>query len=422
MTQALSTRSIFYYAALAVPLSFAGIPIYLIAPDFYATEHGVSLGLLGALLLGLRIIDAVQDPYIGRISDHLSAHRGLIILWALLGLVIGFTMVFHRPPAINGPVWFAASVFLATTCFSTLSINLNALGGLWPKTDEQRTQVSVVREGMGMIGLLLAVSLPSLTSPYVTVQASYTILCLSLAAIACATSALFWFWWRTDGAAITRPSSLTPLKTQLPRPIRQFFVILGMSILASSIPAILVVFFVRDLLGAPLYTGLFLGLYFLSALIGLPMWMAVSSKIGKMRAWLWSMVLAIFVFSWAFTLGSGDIWGFAIICILSGIAFGADLSLPPAQLGDLIQRVHVTASASWIFGLYAFLGKAVLAVASGLVLPALEMAGFQPAQSNSAHSLWALSAAYAALPCGLKIFASILLYRSIQNEEHADAL
>ena len=62
------------YGILALPLAFAGLPVYLHAPDFYATSYGLSLAALGSVLLGLRVVDAVQDPLIGTFSDAF-AHR-----------------------------------------------------------------------------------------------------------------------------------------------------------------------------------------------------------------------------------------------------------------------------------------------------------------------------------------------------------
>ena len=53
------------YACLAIPLAVAGLPIYLHAPDFYARELLLSLTAIGASLLVLRILDAVQNPLIG---------------------------------------------------------------------------------------------------------------------------------------------------------------------------------------------------------------------------------------------------------------------------------------------------------------------------------------------------------------------
>ena len=63
------------YGLIAFPLAFAGLPIYLHAPDFYAVNLGLRIEAIGAVLLILRLFDAVQDPVIGRLSDRFHAQR-----------------------------------------------------------------------------------------------------------------------------------------------------------------------------------------------------------------------------------------------------------------------------------------------------------------------------------------------------------
>ena len=140
---------------MAFPLAFAGIPIYLHAPDFYASEFGVSLTTLGAILLLLRIIDAIQDPLIGHFSDRLPVWRRQILLVGVCMLAGGFWMIFH-PSASMVIAWFAIAVFICTTGFSIVSINFQALGGLWHASESQRTKITGLREGIGLLGLLAA--------------------------------------------------------------------------------------------------------------------------------------------------------------------------------------------------------------------------------------------------------------------------
>lgn len=64
------------YALFAALLSAAGLPIYIHAPKFYVDEYGVSLAALGAVLFGLRLLDVVQDPVLGRVSERLRHKRG----------------------------------------------------------------------------------------------------------------------------------------------------------------------------------------------------------------------------------------------------------------------------------------------------------------------------------------------------------
>ena len=63
-------------AVFAAPFASAGLPIYIHAPKFCADEYGVSLATLGAVLIGLRLLDVVQDPLFNRMSEALRSRRG----------------------------------------------------------------------------------------------------------------------------------------------------------------------------------------------------------------------------------------------------------------------------------------------------------------------------------------------------------
>ena len=62
------------YGALGFPLAFVALPLYVMLPNHYATTLGVSLAGLGAVLLAARLLDAVVDPWIGRVCDGWFAH------------------------------------------------------------------------------------------------------------------------------------------------------------------------------------------------------------------------------------------------------------------------------------------------------------------------------------------------------------
>ena len=119
------------------------------------------------------------------------------------------------------------------------------------------------------------------------------------------------------------------------------------------------------------------------------------------------MTLAILAFLWTLTLGSGDGIAFAVICLASGAALGADLTLLPAIFAQHLARLGTSEPAA--FGLWSFVSKLSLALAALLILPALDAAGFQSGTENTPEALWTLTLIYAALPCVLKITAILLL-------------
>ena len=394
------------YGLLALPIAFAGLPIYIHAPDFYATELGIPLASIGIVLLLLRIIDAVQDPLIGSLSDRFHHRRQRVILLGAAMLGGGFWMVFH-PMATHPLLWLALSVVICTTGFSIASINLQAVGGLWQVAPDERTRVASTREALGLLGLLAASVIPAvLMQRYPRAQA-FHLLALGYLPLLALCVYVFCRWLRR--APLAQPESAPALAFralwQAPW-LRRFMLVYGLSTFASSIPGILVLFFIRDHLGAEDQTGIFLLLYFLSGALAMPLWQHIARKRSKNEAWAASMLLACATFVWAFLLQPGDSAPFAVVCLLSGVAFGADLALPPAMIADYIATMQHARAASRYYALLGFFSKAALALATGIMLPALGWAGYQPGQADATG---ALPIAYALIPCCIKLAAALLL-------------
>lgn len=412
-TDTLPRSQLLYYSVLAAPVAFAGYPLYVLAPDFYTTQQGLSLAVLGGVLLVLRLFDAIQDPWIGYLSDRFKQHSALTMQICGLVLVLAFIAVFH-PSENHTLAWFCLTMLLAVTAYSVMSINLNSLGALWTADSQQQTRLNSLRESCALVGLLLAVSLPTVLTGLAQQQQAYRWLALTLAALMLIGLGFFSHWHKKNNVVLNH--SNVDLKkpdfkfTFLSNKTKQFFVMYGLSVLASSIPAVLVIFFVRDRLASEQQTGLLLLCYFLAAALSMPLWLKLSRVFGKYRALFMSMLLCIVAFIWAFFLESGDVWPFALICIGTGASLGAELALPPSILADHIHHFDTKDHAASQFSLLTLLSKLALALASAIALPLLDWIGFLPAAHNEQQTLLALSAIYALLPCGIKLIAAFYLY------------
>ena len=117
------------------------------------------------------------------------------------------------------------------------------------------------------------------------------------------------------------------------------------------------------------------------------------------------MGLSIVAFGGASLLGVGDVWPFAVICVASGLALGADLALPAAIAADLGER---QGQAGACFGVWNFVAKLNLALAAGLALPLLGQLDYVPGGTGG---LPALTFTYALLPLAFKALAAGLLWR-----------
>jgi Na+/melibiose symporter-like transporter len=399
------------YGALGLPLAFVALPLYVVLPNHYATEFGIPLATLGALLLGARLFDAIADPWIGRWVDAwfaFSTGRVLAVASvAAVAVALGFRGLFFPP--VRGQtallVWCGALLALTYFSYSVLTVLHQAWGARLGGDEAQRARIVSWREGQALAGVLVASVLPSLAG----LGAASAVFALTLAA------GLLLL------ARAPRPASLSRVEPHLGLPppmtmpfanpaFRRLLSIYLVNGIASAVPATLVLFFIRDRLQAPAFEPLFLASYFAAGALSMPLWLRLVGRIGLARAWLVGMGLAIGAFVWAAAIGAGDVGPFVAVCIASGAALGADLALPGALLAGVIQRAgHGGRLEGAYFGWWNFATKLNLALAAGVSLPLLALLGYAPG-GRDAGALRALTIAYCLLPCLLKALAAGLLY------------
>ena len=261
-----------------------------------------------------------------------------------------------------------------------------------------------------LLGVVLATMAPTLLASLGSERQGYPAFGVLLATlcviIAIGTAPM----WRTS-VKITAPISFEALKKA--GALRLLLIALTNS-LPVAITATLFLFFVEDRLQLAGWAGALLLLFFLSAGMSVPVWTKMAKRIGGRAVLLVAMPIAIFGFSYAAFLTAGDFWPFILVCVVSGMAVGADLVVLPAMFSIALTEHGLNASTA--FGLWSFAGKLGLALAAFLVLPYLEQSGFTPGTQNSDAALQRLTFAYAILPCILKIIALGLVWALPRKE------
>ena len=411
-TGVLAYPALFAYGLFGMPLAMAALPLYVHLPKFYGDHLGVPLVALGVLLLVLRLADGVLDPLLGAWSDRARSRKRLNALAVPL-LAIGMAALF-APPVDGGAAllaWLGGALAVVYFAFSLATINHNAWGAELSFDSVERTRITAVREGLALVGVVIASVAPALMGGdggevtglprFAFAYAFFLFLCaaitLGAAPAAMRSPDLRRFRFADMAAPLTEPT------------FRRLLTAFMANGIASAIPATLVLFYIADVLQAEARQGLFLALYFIAGAAGMPLWVKLSARIGKVRAWGAAMVVAIGAFVWAAFLGAGDTTEFALVCVLSGLALGADLALPPSLLADVIGRdgrMHATGT---YFGLWTLATKLNLALAAGIALPLLGYLGYAPGARDPA-AVHALALVYAAVPCVLKLGAVGALY------------
>ncbi len=384
----------------ALMLAAAGIPLYIHLPRFAAVNLGIGLGMIGTVLLVIRIVDLVQDPLIGWAIDRWPRAQLMFAITAAIGLAIGFPALFGLSEGTS----IAVLVSVLVVLFSAYSLGTILLYGrsatLAKQADAKELMtLAAWREGGQLTGVILAASAPALFVAFGASAQGYPAFGLFLGLLAVLTLILTIPIWRRT--PITG-QGLSFAGLGQAGALRLLFLALVNS-LPVAITSTLFLFFVEDRLQLPGKAGSLLILFFLSAGASVPLWARLSNRIGPKQTLIIAMPLSIAGFIGAATLSAGNLTGFAVICLTSGAALGADMVVLPAMFSVVLTRAGLNASTA--FGIWSFAGKLGLALAAFFTLPLLERSGFTPGQTNSAEALRTLNLAYAVLPCILKLGA-----------------
>lgn len=389
------------YAMPGLPLALFALPLYVHLPKLYAEHAGLPLALIGTAMLAARLLDALCDPLIGRWCD-LHRRRKQMLLLALPLLIVGGYLLFV-PPADAGVSWLLSGLILAYAGYSLAVINHHAWGAEFPADEDGRLRATAWREGAALLGVLLAAALPivladTLADGVARLYGCFVpvlCFCVVVAVVRVPTSRLSPGAQEEDASASLWYSPA----------FRHLIAAYGINGIAAAVPATLVLFYVGDVLQAGAWGNVFLLLYFWSAVLALPFWAWLAGRIGRLAAWRRAMGLAICSFVFTPSLGAGDVLFFALVCLVSGVALGADLAMPPALLAEHVAQ-HGRAATS--YGWWAAVTKLTLALAAGIALPLVSAVGYVPGQGGHDALAWI----YGGLPLLFKFAALLCLLRA----------
>jgi glycoside/pentoside/hexuronide:cation symporter, GPH family len=408
------------YGLLRMPLALVELPLFVFLPTLYGTHLGLSLVVISGVLFLTRLIDAFADPLIGRLITRSRQNVTKVnpyLFWILCGLpvmIAGFITLLS--PSTEAP-WVSLGIgsILTFAGYSIVSIAYQSWGADVSTSDEQAAQLAGIREGFGLLGVITAAALLKVELvPWLLGWFSFLVF---LGAIGLRWAPKPTALARSGTSANTRAKTSFGLLEQfkLLKSDQRFGRLLSVMLIngiATAIPATLVLFFVRDVIGARGQEPLFLMVYFIAGALGMPFWIWACKRIGLEATWLIGMVSGVLAFAWTVGLGAGDSKQFVAVCIVTGLALGADLAVPPAILARVIQAAGKGQSEeATYFGIWNFAIKFNLAAAAIISLPLIQIGGYRPGeQFASSPDTLALSIVYAALPCAMKLFAGLLLW------------
>ena len=420
----MNKKNIFNYSTLAIPLAFVGLPIYINVSDFYVRQFDVNIAFLAFIILAVRLLDALSEPFLGLLSDYLIrkkiSHKKIIYVSASF-LALSFFALFNPPNFENKSIillWLGFSMLTTYSFFNLTVVNFEALAVVLAKDSKQRIEINSYKEFFGLIGILIASASPIIIRVLLNNDEN-NYFYLSLIFVSLLFFSIFFFFNKIqceEQKILTKFNIKNTLSEIFSNKVfLKFIGIFFINSLAVSLPASVVTFYVNDVLKCPEKLGIFLTIYFLSAAIFMVFWKKLAQKFGKINSWSISILGSILTFIFAYFVDSSNSNLFYLICFFSGVFLGSDLIMPPAIISEIIYKKYDKISSYLSF--WNMINKAGLMFASFLSLMVLWLVSFDAKNVNQ-DSLMAIPIIYAVIPCALKMLVVSLLFKLKKSQKN----
>jgi len=423
--QPLAPALIWRYAALGLPLALPTVAVYVLLPTWYAEAFGLPLTLIGLLLLLTRLLDVLTDPLIGLMLDHVPGVSPRLPILAGALLCAPALLLLVNPLQHQAAASLAVGLLLLYLGWTLIQIPYLAWLPRLHDDSLQRNRAASAREVLALGGLLLSAAFPAV-SALAGLDTRQGLNLLMLVTLAAGLVGIRLLWPVPAAQAQIRSTGSGRASLSLFRDNRLALrLLLGWFVngLANGFPAVLFPLFVSAYLGGDdRDRGLYILIYFGAAVLSLPLWLRLSRRVPRSRLWCLAMLIAILAFATAPMLSPTTAAAFIPICLVTGAALGADLTLPhviQAEVADWDRLRFRQARTGLLFACWNMATKLALALSAGIAFLLLGASGFEVAAPDP---LWLLGLIYALLPCVCKSVAVALLWHFPLQPGHHRAI
>jgi Na+/melibiose symporter-like transporter len=411
------------FAAPCLPVAAAGLPFVVYLPPYYAGPLGLSLSVVGALFLIVRLIDVPLDPLIGHAIDRTMTRFGRYKPWILVAaalMSVGVALVFLAPPGITA---FRAMVGLLTMyiAYSALALAITAWGATLSDDYHERSRVFGWWQMGNIIGMVLLLLVPPLTAHFnpdpshssgIHMMGWLVLIALPL------TVALQLRVVPERNKASTHVHKLSDLIGIFKVPLLGRLMLVDLLAgLAAGIAGALLMFYFQAVRGfSGEQAGLLLLIYFCAGLAAAPFWIWLSRKTSKHRTLMISLVIYGVMQACLLILPSGTFLESAIAMALAGTPYAAAAFLLRAMLADLSDH-HTLRTGQHQTGLFfaalTATNKVAYALAVGMTYPILDAIGFVATKgvNNSPQALSGLMVMFTLPPAVLLLIGAVIVAR-----------
>lgn len=431
------------YGAPGVGAGYMYLLLGLYVMKFSTDVLLIAPAAMGMIFAASRIWDAISDPIVGYLSDRTQSRLGRRRTWLLASIMpIGaaFVMVFSPPDSLTDGAlvaWMAVAVIGFYSAMTMFFVPHLSLGAELSKNYHERSRLFGMRHAFYTFGSIL-----SLITFYFLIRAEQQgaavvrelALYLSLGT-ALAMGALIAY----AGLLLREPGNYQGRVTESPfrafndvwqNPhARLLIIVTFIEHIGSAAIGVLTLYVAQYVVGAPTLAPLFILCYMVPSTVSVPMWIPLSRRFGKVRLWMFSMLLTGVSFGAMFALPFIDslLVKSVYICVaavFAGLAAGCGGTISPSVQGDVIdydeyltgERKEGSYFAAWNFVHKG--GMGVMLLLTGFVL---QVVGFVPNQPQTMTVQVAMVTLYGLFPLVCYLTGALLFSRfRLDEKAHAE--
>lgn len=433
----LKTRLGYGIGDIAICLYWSGVGLYLLY--FYTDVVGISPSMAG-LIYGIGMLwDALTDPFMGYIAERTRTKWGVYrpyLLFGNLPLALSFILLFWVPP-FEGSMLFFFLLFtnlLHRTCFTLVSVPFSSLTPRITSDSQERTNLT----GFRMMGAQTGTNLMALLAfPIIFLvggeneSLGFVVLAALAGLTAMAIHAITFVTVKepeNDQGIERVGGSLSEAASAIGKN-GPFWLVFS----ATLIVGITTIFFGNNLiyytkyaLDLHEYQGTILFTSGIVAFLSIPIWWAISNKLGKKITWLISSSITLTALMVFYIYPITLLNELLVLVAFIGFGSGAGGILFWSMLPDTIEygEVHTgVRSESSLYGFMTFAQKGSIAFAIIILGVVLDAIGFQANEIQSKNTIDDMKAIMTLIPSiGVAISLIIIYFYPIDAKMHKELL
>lgn len=373
-------------------VAYGAIGFYLV---FFLTDvAGISPVWAGYVFLIIRAGNAVSDLIVGMVSDHTNTRFGRrrpYLLFGAIPLSIGFALlwqVFFQD--MNSMLlYYTVAGLIFSALYSLVSIPYNSLLPEISQDYDERTSISGYKMAFSFVGSLISAMGVTLIVDTIfpgksEYQKSFPIMGWVLA-VMITVSILLAFAGTKERAKFSKPEKQDNIWKNLMSLIklREFKLVLGVFIfnmVSFDIIMALYIYFMKYVLKIPDdISYIFMAIPLVIAIIATPLWVSISNKAGKQKAYVISAIYFMIPLISCMFIPAGNMVLVVLITVFIGVGISASQVLTFSILPDVVEVDELKNGVrreGVIYGAAMFLYKIASAIIVAAVTASLGFFGY----------------------------------------------